>query len=121
MEIISVFRSNESFGGPVKSLELFKSWLNSFDISETLNSNLVDFKKIFPGIDENKLSIDKKDKLVSERLKLIARTIFYTLFLYFRLRFMRNIRPLVPNGVFRMHFLIQLFIKNICHQKQIDC
>jgi len=69
MEIISTFPSEENFGGAIKSLEHFKSWLNSFDISETLNSNCVDFGKIFPGIDEVQLSPEQKGKLVSKNIK----------------------------------------------------
>ena len=65
MEIISTFPMKNSFGGPMKGLELFKEWLNGFDIEEMINKCDLDIKKTFPSIDISKLSACQKDKLVS--------------------------------------------------------
>jgi 5'-3' exonuclease len=65
MEIISTFPMKNNFGGPIKGLELFKEWLNGFDIEEMINKCDLDVKKTFPSIDVSKLSPCQKDKLVS--------------------------------------------------------
>ena len=65
MEIVSTFPMKNSFGGPIKGLELFKEWLNGFDIEEIISKGDLDVIKIFPSIDISKLSTSQKDKLVS--------------------------------------------------------